>query len=354
VEVTVVKPDELSVTDLDCWRCYHGQSAHLDSPFLAPDFVLARSRSTPSVRVAVLSDGDGIAGFFPYEMHGRRSAGPAGGGLADATGLVHRPGIRWDSKDLLRACGLNSWAFHNLVSEQVPQSARHVVRATSPVIELAGGYERYLEGRRGASKSFVQTSSRKRRKLEREMGELRFEFDSRDPALLRTLMDWKTQQYHNMGEWDRFGNPQIVALVTQLLGTRSPHCCGTLSVLFAGDRLAAAHFGLRSQGSLAWWFPAYDPALSRYSPGITLLLMMAEAAAGGGIGRINLGRGEHGYKDAAKTADLVVAKGLVDDGSAGALVRRLRRAPRFYLRPLVTRTPAIHRRLARWTGRRAV
>lgn len=352
MEVRVVRPGELSADHIACWRGYHEGSAHLDSPFLAPEFTLARSRVTPSVRVAVLTDAGGTAGLFPYELRGRAVAGPVGGGLADATGLVHRPGLEWDSERLLRACGLRSWTFHNLVEEQIPQSAHHVVRSASPVIELSGGYESYLDARRRASKSFVQTSARKQRKLEREVGDIRFEFDSRDPALLRTVMGWKTAQYRSLGEWDRFADPAIVALVTELLDTRSAHCCGTLSVLFAGDRPAAAHFGLRSHGSLAWWFPAYEPDLSRYSPGTQLLFMMAEAAATSGIRQINLGMGQHGYKDATKTADLVVAKGLVDDRSAGAVVRRLRRAPRYYLRPLVTRNARVHEAVTRLARRR--
>jgi CelD/BcsL family acetyltransferase involved in cellulose biosynthesis len=353
VEVTVVRPDELDATDLASWCRYQQLSPHLDSPFLAPEFVQARSHAGASVRVAVLADDAGTAGFFAYELRGRRAAGPVGGRLADATGLVHRPGFRWDAERLLQACGLSLWAFHNLISEQVPESARHVVRAASPVIELNRGYEHYVDQRRRTSKSFVQTNQRKRRKLEREVGDIRFEFDSRDPEVLRTLMGWKSSQYRGMGEWDRFAEPGIVALVDELLRTRSPNCAGTLSVLFAGDLPAAAHFGLRSPGSLVWWFPAYDPELARYSPGIQLLLMMAEAAAADGVRRINLGHGEQGYKDATKTADLVVAKGLVDDGSAAAVLRRLRLAPRYYVRSLVAGSPRVHRAMARLARGRA-
>jgi CelD/BcsL family acetyltransferase involved in cellulose biosynthesis len=40
-------------------------------------------------------------------------------------------------------------------------------------------------------------------------------------------------------------------LVRELLETRAPGCAGTLSVLSAGDRPVAIHFGLRSAATLA-------------------------------------------------------------------------------------------------------
>jgi CelD/BcsL family acetyltransferase involved in cellulose biosynthesis len=169
-------------------------------------------------------------------------------------------------------------------------------------------------------------------------------------------MRWKSEQYRAMGEWNRFADPRVVELLQQLHGTDAEHCSGTLSVLWAGDQRAAVHFGIRSPRTLSWWFPAYNPALGRYSPGMQLLLHLVEAAGEYGLSRINLGAGEHGYyKDAMKTGDVVVARGTVDDGSPAALLLRAARAPRYHLRPLVTdssRLQALTRRLRRPDSRR--
>ena len=70
-------------------------------------------------------------------------------------------------------------------------------------------------------------------------------------------------------------------------------------MLYAGDRPVAAHLGLRSDRVLAYWFPAYDPDLGRYSTGVALCLRMAEAAAADGIGHIDLGKGAARYKELA-------------------------------------------------------
>jgi hypothetical protein len=39
----------------------------LASPFLSPEFTIAVSRFRPGVRVAIITDGPSIIGFFPFE-----------------------------------------------------------------------------------------------------------------------------------------------------------------------------------------------------------------------------------------------------------------------------------------------
>lgn len=341
MNVTIVRPAELGAGELACWRSLLAGPT-FDSPYLAPEFALAAGRVRPGVRVAVHEQDGELAAFLPFETGPRGVGGPVGGGLADATGLVHRPGFRWEPRTFLRAAGLASWEFTNLLGTQVPAAARYVVREPSPVVEFPDGYDAFVAGRRAASKQGVQTLLRKRRKLEREVGALEFTFAETDAGALTTLMGWKSAQYAVLGEWDRFADPTVVGLLRELHGTTGGHCAGTLSVLTAGGRPAAAHFGVRSPTTLSWWFPAYDPELGRYSPGMQLLYLMIEAGAPQGLRRVNLGIGAHDYKDAVGTGEVEVGRGVVDDGSPGALLGRLRRAPRHHLRPLVTGNPRLH------------
>ncbi|MCZ9338493.1 GNAT family N-acetyltransferase, partial [Streptomyces sp. TRM76130] len=93
---------------------------------------------------------------------------------------------------------------------------------------------------------FLRTTLAKERRLGRQVGDVRFVFDERDPAALRTLMAWKSAQYRRTGRRDRFAQRWITGLVGRLAGTRAPECTGTLSVLYADGQPVAAHFGLRS------------------------------------------------------------------------------------------------------------
>lgn len=277
--------------------------------------------------------------FFPFQRT-RLGVGRAIGlGLSDAQGLVHRPGFQWDTRELLRACGLAVWEFDHLVEGQKPFEVGARGSFPSPVIDVERGYEAYLTRLRARSPKFTRTTLAKERKLGRDAGEVRYVHDERDPAALSALIGWKSAQYRRTGRSDRFARPWIIRLVEQLFHTRSASCQGLLSVLYAGGRPVAAHFGLRSERVLACWFPAYDPAYAKFSPGLVLHLRMAEGAAAQGVDYLDLGRGEKEYKNSLKTRDLSVVEGWVTRRHPVALGHSARRAPVRALRNTVVSRP---------------
>jgi CelD/BcsL family acetyltransferase involved in cellulose biosynthesis len=353
VHAAVVRPRELGPAELTLWRELRAGLPELRSGFLAPEYALAVDRHREGVRVAVLSDAGETVGFFAFEQR-RGTAKPVGHGLTDTEAIVHAAGWTPDPRAMLRACGLDGWDFETLVEEQVPAGAEGIERRAAPIMDISGGFEAYLDNRRAHSKKLVQATQRKQRKLEREVGELRFVFDEQDPKALQQLMDWKSGQYRQLQEWDRFADERIVSLVRELHATKEPECSGTLSVLYVADVPMAAHFGLASPATLATWFPAYDPEHSSFSPGILLHFFMAEAAAERGIGELNLGRGHHEYKEQLKTGDLTVVRGALDAGSVGpkALARRVGRLPRKYLRPWLKQHPKLEHAIAVRLSRR--
>jgi CelD/BcsL family acetyltransferase involved in cellulose biosynthesis len=350
VKISVVHPSELGPAELDRWRRLLGPP-DLDNPFLGPAFTVCVGRVRPGARVAVLEEGADIVGFFPHERGAFRVGRPIGAGLSDCQGLVHAPGLEWDPRALLQACRLDVWEFDHLLAGQLPFGNYHRARRRSSVIDLADGYDAWLAARRRAFRHSITDMGRKRRKLEREEGGLRFDFDSRDHELLRTLMRWKSAQYRRTGRADRFARPATVRLVHELLETRAPDCSGSLSVLHAGRRPVAIHLGLRSASTLACWFPTYDVGFAKYSPGLMLHLVMAEAAAAAGLDRLDLGKGDEEYKAVLRNQELLVAEGRVERPSPVAVARRVQQVPRRYVTDLVLARPAL-RRTARHLLRR--
>lgn len=339
MKISVVRPAELGAAELESWRLMQKENAALQNPFLSPEFTLAVGRARMSARVAIIEDGGEIVGFFPHELR-RRSVGTAiGAGMCDCQGVIHAPGAQWDARELVRACGLPIWEFDHLVAGQRPFASYTTAIHASPIIDLSGGYPAYLEERLRAA-SGIRTIQRKLRKLEREVGAIRFEFGHADSGELRRLMAWKSAQIRRAVQRDLFGMPWVVEAVTELFNARAAECTGTLSVLYAGDRVVASHLGIRSQTILAYWFPAYDTAFGRYSPGLALLLLIAESAAAQGICQIDLGRGPAAYKDRLKSRELSVAEGRVESSRLVGAARRtqvalLARARRVrVLRPL--------------------
>jgi CelD/BcsL family acetyltransferase involved in cellulose biosynthesis len=323
----VVRPEELGEGERERWRELRAATDAPRNPFMEPEFGIAVARVRPWARVAVLYEGAQPAGFLPYERGALGQGRAIGLGVSDCQGAVLAPGVALETGELLRGCSVSSYAFANLEAGQglfVPYAAEE--HATY-VIDVEKGYETYESVLRTRSPKFLKTTLAKERRLGRRAGAVRFVFDERDPAALRTLTEWKPAQYRRTGRRDRFAREWIARLVSRLAETRAAQCTGTLSVLYAGDRPVAAHFGLRSASVLACWFPAYDPEFAKYSPGLVLHLRMAEAAASEGIGMLDMGRGPAECKDALRTGELAVHEKATTRPGAGAVLHRLSREP---------------------------
>lgn len=360
MDITVHGLDGLSPSLHRAWQRTMDESPEYANPFLAPQFAMAIARCRGGARVAVLREDGEPVGFLPYRRHPLGIGRAIGLGLSDCQGLVHLPGVSWDAGELLRACGLSVFEFDHLVEQQKPFDRYVRGWFASPVIDLADAGEPgergsgWLERLRASAPRRTRTTLAKERRLAREAGEVRFVFDERDPRMLRLLMRWKSDQYRRTGRMDRFARPWIVDLADDLFRTRDEHFTGVLSVLYAGDRPVAAHFGPRSRTVLAAWFPAYDPEFRRYSPGLIMHLRMAEAAGQAGVRQVDLGRGEMEYKDWLKTGELRVGEGFATQPRPVAAAYRVWRGSARGVRTTVLAHPRLRApadRLLKTAGR---
>lgn len=331
MDVAVVHPSELGEAEMEAWHVMQDQGPEFRNPFLSPEFAVAAGRLVPGARVAVVEEAGRPVGFFAFEIGRFGSARPVGAWLTDCQGVVHTPEFQPDAGELLRGCGISAWQFDHLISSQQPFAKYQVATARSPVIDLAEGSEVYAARLKAEAPSHNDLG-RKRRKIERELGPLRFVVNSSDPGDLKTLLGWKSEQYRRTGRNDRFDEPWIVELISQLFSHRPAgggcgSFCGLLSMLYAGDQPVAGHFGLAYGGILAHWFPAYDNRYSKYSPGLLQLMEMTRQAPALGIASIDLGKGAARYKEKMKTYDLTVAEGTAIGRPLLGNALRLRHAP---------------------------
>jgi CelD/BcsL family acetyltransferase involved in cellulose biosynthesis len=341
MKATIVRPRDLGAAELAAWREIQRRSVDLGNPFLFPEFALAVDRVRSDARVAVIEDAGETAAFLAFQQGRVGIARPIGAGVSDQQALIHSPESDFDVGALLAASGISVWEFDHLVGSQLGRVGGDVRAVPSPVIDVSNGYGPYLAERQCVSKKIIKSTLAKHRRLEREVGPIRFEFDAHDRATLELLMRWKSAQYRRTGRRDRFAIDWIERLVRDLFETRSPGCVGTLSVMYAAERVVVAHFGLRSDSALSCWFPAYDVGLARYSPGLSLHLKMAEAAATAGFRYLDLGKGDEAYKESLKTGDVPIGEGWIDRPSAVALARRVQRTPRRAAFKLISSHPAL-------------
>ena len=341
--ISVVRPSELGPTEITVWHGMQGGTPTLASPFLSPDFTIAVGRLRPGARVAVLTEGQDITGFFPFERRRLNVGVPIAAGLTDCQGLVHAPGADWDARALLRACGISAWQFDHLVTGQKPFEPYQAALAPSPVVDLSRGFAAYHASLRAAAPYFCREMARKARKLGREVGELCLVTDSRDVSVLRMLMGWKSDQYRRTGRLDRFSQPWVIELLDSLLATRTSGLSGMLSMLYAGDVPVAGNFGLGSGPILAGWIAAYDTRFARFSPGLLHHLRLAEESAAAGVQLIDLGKGVKQYKETLKSRDQFVAEGIVTGRSPLGAAHWARRAPQAWvIRQIRAHPPLFH------------
>jgi CelD/BcsL family acetyltransferase involved in cellulose biosynthesis len=337
MKITCISGKSLGSGHAAIWSNFQESDEALASPYFRPEFTQVVAGVRDDVFIGVLEDENGIAGFFPFQRSQRGIGTPVGGILSDYQGVIARSDLVYDAATLVRACGLKIWDFDHLLASQDAFARWHRRRDGSPVIDLAFGYEAYTQERRAAGSEQVKKSGNMMRRIEREVGPLRFEPHSADTAALAATLGWKSQQYLRSGKEDLFAHAWVREVLSGILTRQSEQFAGMFSLLYAGDRAIAGHVGMRSRTVWHYWFPAYDPEFERYSPGTILLLKMAQHAARLGVRAIDLGKGQSPYKQRLMSRQVPLAEGSVELLCWRAISRSVRRGAR----TLITRSPLI-------------
>jgi CelD/BcsL family acetyltransferase involved in cellulose biosynthesis len=314
------------------WRGLQESNPDLQNPCFSPEFTQAVAIVRNDVEVGVIEEHGEVLAIFPFQRKAGGRGIPVGGIVSDYQGLICRPDFSCDPRELLKACGLISWDFDRLPATQQLFKPFHKFCEPSAVIDLSQGYEAYVAERRTAGTEQIKKCMNLMRRLDLELGPIRFVPHSPDPSALAKVLAWKSQQYRKTGWRDLFASKWGRSLVQQIHATQSDSFAGMLSLLFAGDNLVAGHLGMRSRTVWHYWFPAYGPQFAKYSPGLILLLKMAEHAPQIGLRTIDLGTGLTLYKRRLMNASVSVAEGSVERPSWLSLVRRVRRKAKRLLR----------------------
>jgi len=351
MRIDVVRADRLSREHFAAWSELQRADGAVDSPCFRPEFAEAVAAVRSDVEVAVINDNDRPVGFLPFQRDRRNVGRPVGSVLSDMHGAIVANGLQWDAEHLLRQCGLVAWHFDHLIASQVPFQPYHARSEDSYYMDLSEGYQAYLAERRSAGRSTITQANRKRRKLARECGPLRFEIHSTDAGAFTSLIRWKRAQVQQRNYVNFFDCEWATNLLEGVQEIQSEAFSGLLSALYAGDQLIAAHLGLRSYGVISSWIPTYNPDFAKYSPGLLVHLELAKAAADAGVVRIDLGRGENQLKTSLSSGSFPVAMGCVDLRPTCRLLRngwyRLRDFANSS--PLAKRPLRAYRRVRNWT-----
>lgn len=331
-DVRIISANELTSSQLGRWAEIQDSEPMLASPYFCPEFTQAVAEVRGDVYVAVIGNRTQADGFFPFQR-GRFGTGrPVGGRVSDYHGAVVDFRLDWSPLTVLRAARLSSWEFDHLPPAQRPFLPYRASVADSHYVPLTGGFTAYERHLKNAGATLLSKHAQCLRRVEREIGPVRFEPNVVDEGALGQVIAWKSAQYRRSGLVDLFSFSWARRLLERLLYLRNANFSGVLSALYAGGRLIAGHFGMRSRSVWHWWFPAHDPELHRYSPGMVLLLEAIRTAADSGCRELDLGKGDAFYKDRLRGETRPLAAGRVEIPSLTTSLRRAARTAESWIR----------------------
>jgi len=323
MSIDLVPALDLSADDIASWTRLQGEGS-MASPFLSPHWVRAVARvqgpDAHRAKVAVVRDRGQAKAFLPARC-GRVTAMAVGAPMCDYQGLVGASDVEIDPRQLVSALGVQRLDFTALLIEASLFADCVRGRAVSHVLDISKGYDAYAADRQAAGTDILKDCAKKRRKLERELGEVVFTADSRSLHDFVQLVAWKRAQYGQTGQTDILGCGWTLDLLRSLFERDEPELRGVMFTLHAGGKLAAVHYALCTPHIAHAWFIAHDDEMQRYSPGVILITEVLRWAADQGMAELDLGPGDYRFKVSLANHQREVGHGFVGRLSAATLMR---------------------------------
>jgi CelD/BcsL family acetyltransferase involved in cellulose biosynthesis len=322
MKASLITPQELDADSIRRWEELRATNPIYASPFYSPHFTMAVGEVRQDAQVAIFEQDGQITGFLPFHRVRGRIAKPIGGHLNDYHGAILEPGLTLADPGLVNAARLDAYDFDHLPQHFGSGLKASDVGESSPQMDLSAGYENCIAAKGDSWKRGQRDMARKLRKMERELGPVRFEFSNESMDMFDLHAGMRNTLYRRMGLRSDYCTGWEGEVLRKLRTAESSQFRSVLNVLIADSQPVAAHFGIVSSGVLHWWFPAYDVAVQRYSPGLQLIDACARQAANEQISIIDFGKGDDRYKALFADRSMPMVKGSAcHQGSVAALAR---------------------------------
>lgn len=313
----IIRPDQLTLEEIQKWRTIVRGNPSLCSPFFQPEFAQAVGRVNRDANVVVALEANQPVAFFPFQLADTGETAAIGESLNDFQGVISHPEDNITATRILEAANIKRLFCAKLLDWKSGFERDVLVTNPSPYVDLSDGYAAFKNGLNKTGTSQLKQLARKERKLVREHGPIRFDFHTDCRDILAKLIEWKRHQYSRTNERDSLASGWPVALLYDLLAAPTNNeLQPALSTMYAGDCLVAAHYGLVSGHVCHWWFPTYNSEYSRYSPGKLMLLRLLMESANRGLTRFDFGAGNEDYKFYFANEADTVSRIIVDSNPA--------------------------------------
>jgi CelD/BcsL family acetyltransferase involved in cellulose biosynthesis len=324
----VLRPSQLSSGDIAAWRRLQALEPAFGNPLLGADFALAVGDVRPDARVAVFRRGDEAVGFLAHHRRPSGFARPIGAPFSDYHALISDARAPLRQGEALAAANIDRLRLTGLIDPFRVMDEGVTERTWAHRIVLTDTVEAYLNG---LGRNRLKNHRRYRRGLEQAIGPVRLVAGDRDAAAFERLLAWKRRQIELTGVHDFLGVDWTVALMRRLFETHTPGFSGLMISLYAGQRLVAAHFGVRQGDWFHPWLGAFDPDLRAYSPGLVHQIEAIGAMPQLGLRTYDLGASNDHWKRMFTSGGVSIGSGLATRPSfAGQIAKagdRVWRAP---------------------------
>jgi hypothetical protein len=171
------------------------------NPFFSLTYVRAACHADEIGRIAVAESDGTIRAFIPYTKGNDGVATPLGGGQTDVDGLVSSSSSI-DLRKVVRGAGLRGWCFSHAPAEQRSLDPyRYQGSYHWGLIYFADLHDGYIRSLPESVTKRISRTATYRRALQRELGEICFEWNSRNPSHLPLLLNWKSNQFELIRQW---------------------------------------------------------------------------------------------------------------------------------------------------------
>jgi len=286
----LARSEDLSPEDARVWHALTLSHDHFRSPLLSPAFFHAVAKVRLDARVAIFRRNGQAIGFLAHHRRPNGMARPIGAPFSDYTALITGPNPGFTIEEALEKAGIRQLQVIGLIDPY------GVFASMNGSEDTAYGFD-FTQPDREVSNKRSKNIRRREQKLIADYGPLEFRIGDRDAATFERMLGWKRAQTHHTGISDFLAPEWIQALMHDLFALPADNPLqGTMTSLYAGERLVACKFGVRLGDYLHSWISTYDPALRDYAPGLLFLVHARDAMTGAGIRIYDMATGSPEYK----------------------------------------------------------
>jgi len=304
-QVDAIPADQLTREDRARWIAAL-EAAPFTSPLLHPDFAMLVATARADVRILIAADTSQRKAFLPIHKRPFGLARPIGSVFSDYHAMISESGCMLRPQALLFGAGLRGYRHFSMVAEPANDN---------------GGRQSgiFADCAFGDTASLLQTNKPSRakqlrrldRKLERDVGDIRFSFDDPDPDAFDALLRWKSEQFAATGRHNVLNVAWARKMLDHLRLRDAGDIKNRLVTLRAGEQLVSAEFGPSWNGIFHPWIAAYDADYAAYSPGHLLVQRLLAGMKDVGLHRYDLGPADAAYKSEFANGEIGLSEGCI-------------------------------------------